>query len=496
MWLMDHQMNLLVRNMFGQYFMRIPLVETASIVCGNSLSIDWESVVKKSQLNYILGNPPFLGARVMKKEQKSDVENIFKGLKNSNNIDYVTCWYKKATEYIQSTKIEVAFVSTNSICQGEQVPILWPDLIQTNNIKINFAHQTFKWSNEARGNAAVYCVIVGFSLDDRKIKRLFIYENVKSNPKEIVAKQINAYLVDAPIVFIDKISLPICDVPKMVWGSMPNDGGNLLLSKDERDALVESYPDLSDLIKRFMGADEFLYNIPKYCLWLKNISPARYNKSKEILERISKVRTLRENSSREATKKLSKYPMLFGEIRQPESDYILVPLHSSENRQYIPIGFMSKETISSNANSLIPNASLYEFGVLSSTMHMSWVRFVCGRLESRYRYSGTIVYNNFPWPNANQKQKEAIEEAAKGVLDARQVFPDLSLADLYDSEVMIPELVKAHQKLDKVVEKAYGKSFNNDADRASYLFVEYQKKTADLFTMEGKKGKCLTTAST
>ena len=490
MWLMDHQMNMMVRDMFGEYYVRIPLIATASIICSNSIRINWESVVPKKELSYILGNPPFLGARIMSEEQKEDVNDIFSGIKNCSNLDYVTCWYKTAAEYIQNTDIEVAFVSTNSICQGEQVPILWPELINKLNVKINFAHQTFKWSNEARGKAAVFCVIVGFSLKDRKEKSIFHYATVSSEPVEAKAKQINAYLVDAPQVFIDKRNTTLSsNVSPMIFGNMPNDNGNFLLTKQEKDDLILNEPDITQFIKVFLGADDFISNKPRYCIWLKNISPSQYKNYKNIIERIEKVRKLRSESSRKATRELSKFPMLFGEIRQPDSEYILVPRHSSERRNYVPIGFMSKEVIAGDSNLIIPNASQYEFGILTSALHMVWLRYVCGRIKSDYRYSASIVYNNFPWPEPNPKQKENIEKAAKTVLDTRSQFPDSSLADLYDPNTMPAELVKAHIKLDRLVEKAYGKSFEDDARRVAFLFEMYQRKTADLFSENQKKAK-------
>ncbi|GHU03391.1 hypothetical protein FACS1894147_07260 [Spirochaetia bacterium] len=441
----------------------------------------------KSELSYILGNPPFLGARIMSKEQKNEVNQVFEGMKDCSNLDYVTCWYKKAVKYIQGTQIEAAFVSTNSICQGEQVPVLWPELMHKYGLKINFAHQTFKWSNEARGKAAVYCVIIGFGLTDRKIKSLYHYADVTSSPVEASVNRINAYLIDAPMVFIEKTSTPICKVPEMVFGSMPNDGGHFLLSEEEKSAILKQDPSLTELIRPFMGADEFINNIPRYCIWLKNISPKKYHNSKEIQKRISLVKELRENSKREATQKLAEFPTLFGEIRHPDSDYLLVPSTSSEKRKYIPIGFIEENIISSNANLLIPHATLYEFGILNSTMHMAWVRYVCGRLKSDYRYSASIVYNNFPWPKPTDKQREVIETAAQEVLEARKLFPDASLADLYDKNAMPPELTKAHQKLDKTVEKAYGKSFEDDPGRVAYLFELYQKITGDLFIEIKKK---------
>jgi hypothetical protein len=489
MWLVDHQMNMEVRERFGTYFVRLPLTAATSIHNTNALTADWESIVPKNKLSYILGNPPFLGARVMNKIQKNEVIQIFDSMKDCSNLDYVTCWYKKAVEYMKDTNIETAFVSTNSICQGEQVPILWPMLIHKYGLKINFAHQTFKWSNEARGKAAVYCVIVGFSLPDRTSKILYHYADVAADPTETKANQINAYLIDAPLVFIQKCNTPLCDVSEMVFGNMPNDGGNFLLTEAEKNQILEKEPDIKELIRPFLGADEFINNIPKYCIWLKDISPAKYQKPKEIQHRISEVRKLRVNNTREASQKLADFPMLFGEIRQSVSDYILIPRHSSKNRKYIPMGFIDKHIIAGDFNIIIPNATLYEFGVITSTMHMAWVRYVCGRLKSDYRYSASIVYNNYPWSDPTDKQRAAIETSAQNVLEARKKYPELSLATLYNSNTMLPELVKAHQKLDKAVEAAYGRSFENDSQRAAYLFECYQKLSGELFVETKRRGK-------
>jgi hypothetical protein len=486
LWLVDHQMNMLVRERFGTYFARIPLVAAASIHHANALALDWESVVPNGELSYILGNPPFLGASVMSKEQKRETETIFDSMNNYGILDYVTCWYGKAAQYIQGTGIECAFVSTNSICQGEQVPILWPELMNKYHIKINFTHQTFKWSNEARGKAAVYCVIIGFALADRDQKKIYQYATVTSEPMETSVKQINAYLIDAPVIFIEKRNQPICNVPSMTKGSSPTDDGNFLLTKEEMDRLLASDPKLAEIIRPYTGAKEFLHNIPRYCIWLKDVSPAKYNHSKEIMMRLAKIKEFRQKSDRAATLKYANYPSLFVEIRQPDTDYVIIPRHSSENRQYIPIGFMDKNIIAGDATSFIPNATLYEFGIITSTMHMAWMRYVCGRLEMRYRYSNTIVYNNFPWPTPTEKQKQAIAKEAQEVLDARKKFPELSLAELYDTTSMLPELVKAHQKLDKAVEAAYGCSFGDDSQRVAYLFGLYQKLSGELF-VEGKK---------
>jgi hypothetical protein len=489
LWLVDHQMNMLVRERFGTYFIRIPLTAAASIHHASALVTDWESVIPKTELNYILGNPPFLGASVMSKEQKIETETIFEKMNNFGILDYVTCWYKKAAQYIQETDIEVAFVSTNSICQGEQVPALWPEMMNKHGIKINFAHQTFKWSNEARGKAAVYCVIIGFSLTDRDRKKIYQYTTVTAIPVETSVKQINGYLVDAPIIFIEKRTEPICNVPSMTKGSSPTDDGNFLLTLEEKETLLLSDENLAEIIRPFTGAKEFLHNIPRYCIWLKDISPSKYNHSKEIMSRLAKIKEFRSKSNRTATLKYAAYPSLFVEIRQPSTNYIIIPRHSSENRQYIPIGFLDQNVIAGDATAFIPNATLYELGIISSTMHMAWMRYVCGRLEMRYRYSNTIVYNNFPWPSPTEKQKQTIMKEAEGVLEARKKFTELSLAELYDTTSMLPELVKAHQKLDKAVESAYGRSFDDDSQRVAYLFELYQKLCGELFVEEKKRGR-------
>jgi hypothetical protein len=491
MWLMDHQMNMLVRDKFGEYYIRIPLRKSATIRCANALTTDWESVVPKSELSYILGNPPFVGARLMGSEQKADLMSVFGELKGSGNLDYVTCWYKKAALFIQGTDVHVAFVSTNSICQGEQVPILWPELMLKYGILINFAHTTFRWSNEARGQAAVYCVIVGFSLRECKIKKLFIYSDVDGDPTETSASKINAYLVEAPTVFVDSRREPLCNVPQMLFGNMPNDGGYLLLSREEKDHLLKDEPEAALYLKRIIGSEEFINNIERYCIWLVGIDPKRLRQLPIIMERVGNVRETRIGSKRAATQRLATIPSLFGEIRQLPGRSLVVPSVSSERRPYIPMGFIDyADTIVSNLCLFIPDCSIYDFGVLTSTMHMAWMRYVCGRLKSDYRYSTSIVYNNFPWPKPTDKQREDIEAAAQTVLDARAKFPDCNLADLYDPTTMPPELAKAHSKLDRLVEKAYGKSFESDDERVAFLFERYQELTADLFTdTRGKRKK-------
>lgn len=492
MWLMDHQMNMLVRDMFGEYYIRIPLCKSARIIFSNALTTEWESIVPKSELSYILGNPPFMGARLMQQggRQKKEVEMLFSDVENVENLDYVTCWYKKAAQYIESTDIEVAFVSTNSICQGEQVPVLWRELLIRYNITIKFAHQTFKWSNEARGNAAVYCVIIGFSRKSYKQKRLFSYESVDGEPKEQIVDQINPYLVNAPIVFIDSRRDTLCGTPKMNMGNQPRDGGNFVIEKDELHKIHEFEPGIEKWIHPYIGAKEFINGEKRWCIWLVHASPSEIRASRILHTKVEAVKKFRTDSRAKTTNQYARTPSVFAQITQPEGmDYIIIPSASSERRKYVPMGFIDSSVIASNAAMIIPGATVYHFGILTSTMHMAWMRYVCGRLKSDYRYSKDIVYNNFPWPNPTEKQHEEIEVAAQSVLNTRANFPDCSLADLYDPDTMPPDLVKAHAKLDRLVEKAYGKTFDNDADRVTFLFERYQKLTADLFTETSKKGK-------
>jgi hypothetical protein len=527
MWLVDHQMNRLISERFGKYYIRIPLKTSATILNTNALTIDWESIVPKNELSYILGNPPFLGSRVMNANQKAEVRRIFDTVKGSGELDYVTCWYKKAACYIKKTKIECAFVSTNSICQGLQVPILWPLLMNNYGIKINFAHQTFKWSNEARGKAAVCCVIIGFSLVDREQKKLFLYETVTGKPAANTAHQINAYLIDAPMIFIERRNTPLCEAPEMNFGNMPADGGELLFTGKEKAAFIALEPEAAPYFKRFISAREFINNRERWCLWLADIEPAKLKSLKHVYKRVSNVKKIREQSARP---ELAKFPHLFAQITQPKGKgFILIPRVTSENRDYIPICFMRKNIIAGDSTLIIPGAGLYHFGILTSVMHMAWMRHICGRLELSYRYSKEIVYNNFPWPPEPAKQKNvdetdkeemetredkearaarlakekleakavkefeknktAIEAAAQAVLDARALFPKSSLADLYDPLTMPPELVKAHRKLDKAVDRAYGRTFDNDAQRVAYLFELYQQLSSELFMEVKKRGK-------
>ena len=488
MWLMDHQMNMMISNEFGQYFARLPLKKGAKIVHGDALETNWEEVVPKDKLSFIIGNPPFIGSKIMSQFQRNQIVKEFNNIPGCGVLDYVTGWYLKAAKYIQDTKIKVAFVSTNSIVQGEQTSILWGQMLNKFGIKIHFAHRTFRWSNEAKGNAAVYCVIIGFANLDSNNKRIFEYEDIKGEAHEIKAKNINPYLVDAKDVFIEKRSKPISNVAEMTYGSMANDGGYLLLSDSEKNELVEKDPNLLNVLRPFLGSQEFINGIKRWCIWLKNISPNEYSKSKEVLNRIQAVKEYRLKSSRLATNKLADYPMLFGEIRQPESNYLLIPGVSSENRKYIPIGYLNKDIIASDLARTIPSASIYLFGQITSSMHMTWVKYVCGRLKSDFRYSNSLVYNNYPFPeNPSEKQIKNIEEKAQNVLDVRTSFPVSSLADLYSPLTMPPALVKAHNELDKAVDAAYSKqNFTSEAKRMEFLFELYEKYTAGLFVKEKK----------
>lgn len=488
MWLIDHQMNMQISNEFGQYFVRLPLKKAAKIVHGDALETDWENVVSKNELSFILGNPPFIGSKIMKQSQRDQIVKQFDNVDGSGVLDYVTGWYIKAAKFIQDTKIKVAFVSTNSIVQGEQTSILWGQMLNKYKIKIHFAHRTFKWSNEAKGNAAVYCVIVGFANYDTNNKSIFEYEDIKGEAHEIKAKNINPYLVDAKDLLINKSSNPICNVPKMSFGNMPLDGGHLLLSDDEKNEFILKEPKAEKYIKPLISAYEFLNGEKRWCIWLVGAEPSELKLLPNVLKRVEAVKKFRLDSVAPSTQKFAATPTLFRDRNQPET-YILIPSTTSENRKYIPLGFFGKDDIANNSCHTVPNGNLYHFGILMSSMHMAWVKSVCGRLESRFRYSKDIVYNNYPWPETpTDKQLKAIETAAQKVLDARLEFPKSSLSDLYDPLTMPPVLIKAHNELDKAVDLAYRpQPFTSEANRMVFLFELYEKYTADLFTKEKVK---------
>jgi len=393
MWLIDHQMNMQISNEFGQYFVRLPLKKAANIVHGNALQTDWESIVPKNELSFILGNPPFIGSKIMKQNQRDEIVKQFDNAEGSGVLDYVTGWYVKAAKFIQGTKIKVAFVSTNSIVQGEQTSILWGQMLNKYNIKIHFAHRTFKWSNEAKGNAAVYCVIIGFANYDTSNKSIFEYEDIKGEAHELKVKNINPYLVDAKDLLINKSSNPICNVPKMSFGNMPLDGGHLLLSDEEKNEFILKEPKAKKYIKPLLSAYEFLNGEKRWCLWLVDVEPSELKSMPEVLKRVDLVRKFRLDSVAPSTQKFAATPTLFRDRNQPDT-YILIPSTTSENRKYIPLGFFGKNDIASNSCHTVPNGNLYHFGILMSAMHMAWVKNICGRLKSDFRYSKDIVYNN------------------------------------------------------------------------------------------------------
>ena len=458
----------------------LPLKTNAFIVEGNALRVDWESVVPKNKLNYIMGNPPFVGASMMDKEQKNDAVSIFGKKKLSNSIDYVGAWYYKASFLIANTPCRVAFVSTNSITQGEQVAPLWKELFDKYHVHIDFAYRTFRWDSEANLKAHVHCVIIGFSsFPNTSNRRIYSGERFQN------AENINAYLIDAPNIFVSSRSKPVCNVPAMFLGNKPSDGGNLIITDEERFDILKREPELAKYIHPYLGAAEFINKKIRYCFWLKDVSPAEIRKSPELMKRVGAVREMRLASSAAPTREKAATPHLFFFISQPTTNYLLIPSTSSENRRYIPIGFLTPDIIASNAATIVPNASLYHFGILTSNVHMAWMRTVCGRLKSDYRYSNAIVYNNFPWPTPTEQQTQKIKETAQAVLDARALYPDSSLADLYDELTMPPELRKAHQANDRAVMDAYGfikgtAARTSESACVAELMKLYQQKVSEL----------------
>jgi len=428
----------------------LPLKTNAFIVEGNALRVDWESVVPKSKLNYIMGNPPFVGARLMGKEQKADVNTIFPGWKNAGNLDYVCCWYKKASDMMQGTSVRSALVSTNSVVQGESVANLWKPLFDA-GVHIDFAYRTFRWDSEAKIKAHVHCVIIGFSVAASSTpKKLFDGDRYQ------VANNINGYLLDGENVFVESRSKPICNVPEIGMGNQPIDNGQYLFEKEDMEAFIKKEPSAAAYFYPWYGAKEFISQKPRYCLWLGECSPAQLKQMPYCLERVRAVKEYRESSTRASTVKMAMKPTRFQTENMPKGNYIVIPKVSSENRKYVPMGLMSPDMLCSDLVFIVPNATAYHLGVLTSNVHMAWVRAVCGRLKSDYRYSKDIVYNNFPWPAPTEQQKAKIEQTAQAILDARALYPDSSLADLYDDLTMPPELRKAHQANDRAVMDAYG----------------------------------------
>ncbi len=453
LWIAESQMMKETEDIIHMSLDFLPLKSYANIVEGNALRMDWESVVPKHELDYIMGNPPFVGARLMNNAQKKEVQEIFGNIKDVQDLDYVTCWYKLAAQHIRGTGIQVCFVSTNSICQGSQVPILWSVLFNSYQIHINYAYQTFKWISESSTQAAVHCIIVSFASFNRKEKWLF-----SDGSKKKTVSNISPYLVEGNDIFVTAAKDSLCGMPKMNFGNQPRDGGFFVIKEDEYQQILGKEPDLKIWLHPYIGADEFIKGKKRWCLWLKHASPKDIMGSKILAEKVEAVRQFRLSSKAKTTNGYAKVPQLFAQITQPDdTDFLIVPSVSSERRKYIPIGFASSDIISSNAVQIIPNATLYHFGVLTSNVHMAWMRAVCGRLKSDYRYSKEIVYNTFPWPNPTDAQKAIIEQTAQGILDARAQYPELTFAEMYGEKMyLLPKLLKAHQQNDKAVMRAYG----------------------------------------
>ena len=476
LWIAESQMMKKTEDIIHLDLDFLPLKTYANIVEGNALRIDWEDVISKEKLNYIMGNPPFVGARLMSQSQKEDLFNVFgKNWKNAGNLDFVACWYKKVADLTVGTNIQSALVSTNSITQGEQVPILWKPLFE-NGLTFDFAYKTFRWDSESNLKAHVHCVIIGFSyIKNNKKKKLY------SNDRMQLVDNINAYLTDANNIFIESKNKPICNVPQIGIGNKPIDGGNYLFTKEEMREFIKKEPKSEKYFKPWYGAKEFIDQAPRYCLWLGNCSPNELRQMPNCLKRVENVKKIRSESESVGTRKLAEKPTRFHVENMPISTYIIIPRVSSEKRRYIPMGFLNSDNLSSDSVHIIPNTTLYHFGILTSNVHMAWMRAVCGRLEMRYRYSKDIVYNNFPWCNPTDEQKAKIEKTAQEILNAREKHPNSSLADLYNDLTMPPELRKAHQENDKMVMEAYG--FKKKDENGKTRWLSESETVAELMKM-------------
>lgn len=479
LWLTDHQMNNEYSKLSGSTFKRIPLVTSPTIVYANALTTDWANVIEPSKLTYILGNPPFIGHQWRSPEQAALMTAIWGTDGAYRRLDFATCWFKKATDMmIVNPRIQTALVATNSISQGEQVAPLWKTLFEK-GVYINFAHRTFQWTNDASGNAAVHCVIIGFSLINRPQKRIFDYHDTKAEAVEVYAQNINGYLADATSVFISSRQSVPAGLPELVKGSQPTDGGHLLLNEQERADLLHNEPTAKNYIRQYMGGSELINNTKRYCLWLKDATPSDIKTMPLVLQRLELVKLARQASPTASVREYANYPSLFTQDRQPNTDYLAIPEVSSERRSYIPIGYLNKNIIASNKLQIIREPNKYLFGLLTSEIHMAWMRTVGGRLKSDYSYSPSVYYN-FPFPpSVSDTQKAEVEKLAQAILDARAQYPEASLADLYDPLTMPPDLAKAHKTLDNAVDKLYKKDgFKDDPERVTHLFTLYQQKTS------------------
>ena len=491
LWLTDHQMNILLSESFGQLYKRLPLRKSPKILHENALRVDWNKFISTANCSYVFGNPPYVGKKARDSLQQEDMDIIFRKEKGTGVLDYVTCWYAKAGEYIHNSNIRCAFVSTNSISQGEQPGILWPILYLRFGLKIHFAHRTFPWESEAKGKAHVHVVIIGFGNIDIKEKLIFEYEKNAKEPLTLRVANINPYLVEGNDLVIYNRSKPINEVSEMTFGNMPNDDGNLILNREEKERILAKAPKIGQFIRPLICAKEYLRGIERWCIWLKDVPPSEYRSINEIRERINAVRVYRLNSNRNATKELVKVSYLFGEIRQPDSDFILLPRHSSERRTYIPFMYFTPDNIVHDSCLFISDASLFDFGLLSSAMHMAWMRQVCGRLKSDFRYSAKLVYNNFPRPNeAKDLQKDRVSKEVQIVIEIRNKYFESgsTLDDLYDPLYMPPDLLKAHQNLDRATDRCYrSQPFTNERQRIQFLFQLYEKQTAPILPVTKQK---------
>ncbi len=484
LWLAEHQMNTAFKDKFGYAEAALPLSDSGHIVAGNSLRINWEEVCppideQGEREIYICGNPPFLGSGGRSEEQNEDMDSVFAGFKSFGMLDFVACWFWKAAQYIQDKQAQFALVATNSICQGEQVAMLWPRILEK-NLAIRFAYPTFAWKNQAKQNAAVHVVVIGLANStDIKEKTLFRVGKDGATFK-VDAKNISPYLLEGGDTPVSSRGKPICQVSEMVYGNKPVDGGHLLLTTAEKNQLLASEPQAAKWIRRLVGAQEFINGKERWCLWLLDVSDEEIKEIPEVQARVNAVQAMRLESKKSATQKIATIPYLFGEIRQPkDGHYILVPRVSSERRPYVPIGFLSADVITTDRNQMIPNGTLYEFGILTSEMHNDWMRTVCGRLKSDYNYSGTIVYNTFPWPDVTEPKRKHIEALAEEILLIREDYPDKTLAQLYDPDTMPEPLLQAHKNLDRAVEALYReKPFRDASERLEHLFARYEKLIA------------------
>jgi hypothetical protein len=492
MWLMDHQMNQRLSEAFGEYYVRLPLRSSPHVRHANALRIDWNDVLPASECAHVLGNPPFVGKRFRTDQQSSDIALVWQGVKGSTKLDYVTCWCVAAANYANGSDISIAFVSTNSITQGEQVSILWPHLFARYGVKIHFAHRTFEWQSEARGRAHVHVVIIGFGVNDqKKSNTIYEYERGKGDPVSIKASNIAPYLIDGGDAVVDARRKPLCDVPPIVYGSMPNDGGHLVVNENEKEQLLSDSPEIGQYLRPFLGSVEFINSLKRWCIWLANANPSEIRRIPALMPRVEGVREHRLQSSRQATRELAMTPTLFAEIRQPKSRYLLIPKNPTCRRPYLTVGFMPSTVIASDQCLVVPDAGLFEFGVISSAIHIAWAATIGGRLKSDYRYSSTIVYNNFPWPqHVSDTKRVAVEKASQEVLDIREQFPDATLADLYDPLSMPAALAKAHIRLDRAVDRCYrSQPFPNERNRVEFLFKLYLQLSTPLLPAKSKRAK-------